>query len=341
MRTVSAGLIKSVLYSFERLGGDPTELMAICQINPSDLNNPEKRYREYLMKELLEEAARLSNDEHFGLHHGEHFQIAYLGVIGYMVFNVPTVGEEKEKFLKYQRVVGEGLVTTIDYDEEDVIIKIESQLEFSQDALRHCLEGCMVEHVNVIETATGKEMPPKSVHFSLPKPVDSSEHERIFRAPVYFNQEFTGLRFPKSYMNEEIATADPNLQFHFEKQADEILARLDNNETFTTKVSRIIMQKISASTVSIEEVAEAIPIGVRSLQRKLMDEDTNFQQLLDSVRKSMAIYHLQAMRHSVSEISYMLGFSEPSAFHRSFKRWTGFTPKRYRLENEAAAIPAY
>ena len=81
-------------------------------------------------------------------------------------------------------------------------------------------------------------------------------------------------------------------------------------------------------------MADQLNTGVRTLQRQLREEKTSYQELLNAVKKEMAIKHLKSGQMSISEIAYILGFSEPSVFHRSFKKWTGYTPKSFRrLDN--------
>ena len=139
--------------------------------------------------------------------------------------------------------------------------------------------------------------------------------------------------WPNAIMDLSIAQANPQLYQTFEHHAAEFLAAMNRPEAVSQTVVKHIFELIHSNEATIEGVAARMSIGVRTLQRKLSEEGGSFNNLLAGVKKGIAVRHLKSNELSIAEISYLLGFAEPSVFHRSFKKWTGHTPSDFRRQN--------
>ena len=119
---------------------------------------------------------------------------------------------------------------------------------------------------------------------------------------------------------------DPVLRGVLERHAEEIIARTPGLDNATGEIRRVIMSRILQGETEIRERARALGTSARSLQRRLSAAGTSFQNLIDSTRREAATRYLQDRKISIGEVAYLLGYSEPPAFHRAFKRWNGITP---------------
>ena len=115
-----------------------------------------------------------------------------------------------------------------------------------------------------------------------------------------------------------------------EDHAAAIVAAMPQTDSLAAKVRRAIASRISQGDVQIENVAHTLAMSTRSLQRRLAGEGVSYQELLDEVRRNAASSYLAQNRLAIGEVGYLLGYSEPAAFHRAFKRWHGVTPQAYR-----------
>lgn len=115
------------------------------------------------------------------------------------------------------------------------------------------------------------------------------------------------------------------------RNAQEVAARLPETHGVVADLRRILITRLAQGESDIESVARSVATSVRSLQRRLAAAGTTYQELLDSIRREAAGQFLAERALSVSEIGYLLGYSEPAAFHRAFKRWHGSTPQQFRL----------
>jgi AraC-like DNA-binding protein len=177
---------------------------------------------------------------------------------------------------------------------------------------------------------TGTDWTPREVCFQHDAPPDIQEHERIFRAPVKFNMPVSKLVFDQALLQLPLIEADPVLSAVLDRHAEELLAKLPRRGGLTDEVRALLRQAINGGDPSLEAVSQQLNLSPRTLQRKLKDEHTSHQDLLDEMRRDLSVRYLREPEMAICEVAYLLGFSEPSAFHRAFRRWTGTTPREYR-----------
>ncbi len=185
--------------------------------------------------------------------------------------------------------------------------------------------------LSYIKLLSNKNFHLHEVHFIHSKPTNTSEYERIFKCNVCFEKSTDALIFNSELLNIPVIEPNESLLSLFEKNAEEILETLTDN-TYKNMVTEIILEDINKCNFpSIETVAKKLLISVRSLQLYLHNDGTSYTKLVKEIRKSKAEKYLKDRNISIDDITYILGFSETSAFHRAFKSWTGVTPQQFRM----------
>lgn len=169
------------------------------------------------------------------------------------------------------------------------------------------------------------------VSFRHASPGDISEYQRIFQTDLKFAMPFNRLAFNAAYLDWPVLSSNANLLSFFEQQADAMLGTLNGGDRYTQKVAYLIAEHLKGELPKIDAIASELSISIRHLQRELQAEGTSFQKLLDQTRQELALRYLKDPTFSIHDIAFLLGFSAPSAFNRAFKRWTGKTPRCYRL----------
>ncbi len=140
------------------------------------------------------------------------------------------------------------------------------------------------------------------------------------------------LSFSKQLVDAPLTHANPELARINDQAVVDYLARFDRN-SITMQVRTKIIEGLHDGTPHQESIAHSLNVSLRSLQRKLNNEDTSFKTLLETTRRELALHYIRETHRSLGEITYLLGFSEPSNFTRAFKRWTGVSPIEYRANN--------
>jgi AraC-like DNA-binding protein len=181
---------------------------------------------------------------------------------------------------------------------------------------------------------TGFDWIPREVHFQHRRPDNISEHGRIFQSPVHFGKPGTQLIFDSSFLTMPLVEADLTLGSLLEKQAEELLAKFPREESdFVNQVRQLIRENLSSGETGMEIISRKLGSSSRTLQRKLKEQGASYQKLLEETQSEMSKFYLQQPEIAICEISYLLGFSQSSAFHRAFRRWTGLTPKAFRRKH--------
>ena len=135
---------------------------------------------------------------------------------------------------------------------------------------------------------------------------------------------------PARHLEEPVRSANPALLRVFEQHAERVLSQIEQPESATYEVARVIAARLKGAAPPLRDVARELAMSERNLQRALRNDGTSFQKLLDEVRRDLAINHLANPATSAGQVGFLLGFSEPSAFQRAFRRWTGKAPGAFR-----------
>ena len=162
-------------------------------------------------------------------------------------------------------------------------------------------------------------------------PPDIHEHVRIFKVLPRFQTRVNALELDSATMERRLLTTDPALSRIIERHAKASLASVaPASSELKERVRRVLVKGVAAGRCSIKTVAPELGLSERTLQRRLEEEGASFGDILDSVRRDLGLRYLEDGKLSLAEIAYLLGYSEPSPFHRAFKRWTGSTPHARR-----------
>ncbi|MBW1598850.1 AraC family transcriptional regulator [Streptomyces sp. JJ38] len=181
-----------------------------------------------------------------------------------------------------------------------------------------------------------RPVPLRRAEFAHPAPGHVLEYDLMFGAPCAFGTRRTALVFPRALLDAPVLQDEAGLRAFLRRAPDAILARSDFAGTASSQVRRLLGHALPGPLPSPEQIADLMAVSPQTLRRRLAAEGTSFQQVRDRTRRDHAIAVLAGGRSSIEQLSQELGFSEPSAFHRAFRRWTGSTPRAYqRGENHA------
>jgi AraC-like DNA-binding protein len=173
------------------------------------------------------------------------------------------------------------------------------------------------------------DLAPVSVTFTHPKPFCSAKYFEYFRSPVVFEAPANSLTLSIEAVDRKLSGANPQLAELTDQVMIDYLAELDH-DNITHKVKAIIIDQLPSGNVTDEGVAWELHMSSRKLQRQLRSVGTTFTTLLNEIRQDLAHRYLREQDISLTEIAFLLGFSESSVFSRAFKRWMGVTPSEYR-----------
>lgn len=311
-----------------RFGGDPDSIFGTAGIAPETIGKPTENLGLANYCALFEEAARQTHADNIGLWFGQQFQPSDLGMLGYVAVHSATLEAALQNFTElfpyHQSVTTMRVVKGQDLMRLEYRIDDGGIVRRRQDA-----ELSLGMFVNIFRHCHGASWAPQEVHFEHPKPEGWAEHEKAFDAPVYFGQQTNALLFRAEELDRPMPSADLRLL----QILRACLTGLGSGPTQVTLVSRIkslLRGKLPEGYPSLEQVADDLNLPIWTVQRRLADEGLSYKDLVEETRRELAMLYLEQRHVQLSELAFMLGYSELSAFSRAFRRWTGMSPKAWR-----------
>jgi AraC-like DNA-binding protein len=170
----------------------------------------------------------------------------------------------------------------------------------------------------------------KTVQVTHAAPEHRAEYDRVFRAPVVFNSGENAILVDEAWMNHRIALQPRYVFGILSEHADALLKSLEGSKSVRGCVESLLMPILHTGDTSMDTIASRLGLSRQTLLRRLKSEGTTFEKVLDELRRQLALGYLRGKKVSVNETAYLVGFSEPAAFSRAFKRWTGTSPRMMR-----------
>lgn len=276
------------------------------------------------------ECIRLSKDPLFGLHFGEALQLSALGVVGEVIKTSATVGSALELSFSLVSTITSTFQVSLSKSAGAFTVHFHAtndhwmeQLAYYQTLdllivfLIHELDGLLIRRIKPLRVAYWRE------------PTNPVELHRVFRCNSISIAPEVSITFDITYWNEPILSANYKLQQVLLKDFMKPVETLAPLRNLKTQIKDYLMRNAYLGVLSLEDTAGNFNMGVRTLQRRLKEEDCTFDTLVDEIRRTMAIGYIQSGSYPIKEVSMMLGYNDLSNFSRSFKRWTGVSPSEY------------
>jgi AraC-like DNA-binding protein len=333
--SVCVTVLSQMFLYLKSLDVDVDVFLRSIGIEPVSVKAPDCRIpiEKYLY--IQESAAEYTHDVSFGLHMGEYAEPGSWSILGYLMMNCATLGEALEKSGRYSRIIG-NLIDATAHLRFTRLQLVFNTPPYAPKMSRHCFESTFSSMMRMVRNLTGKPINPSEVTFIYSKPESICEYERVFCCPVLFDQKENSMTVELALANTPILMANPDLLAYFEAFAQDFLISMDCQKEFTRKVTKIILNHLDDESLTIQKVARDMALSVRTLQNRLENEGMVFSDLLRTIREKLAKKYLRE-DYTVEQITYLLGFSDPSVFRKAFKKWSGVTPREYREQTYSTA----
>jgi AraC-like DNA-binding protein len=327
---VIAAAATGVVEFIEANGGDVDRIFGDAGIAPDTAGSPTLKLELKSYCRLFEVASSVTKCDNFGLWFGNQFQPRDLGLWGYAAISSPTLGSALTTLVELFRYHQESSSMSVRRG-KDGLMRLEYQIE-APDIIerRQDAELSLGMFLNIFRDSLGQQWVPEEVHFEHPRPLDSHEHEKAFGAPVYFSLPRNALLFRPEILCEPMPRSDVKLMAMTQMCLKRLAGDKDKCASIIDRVKAVIRVKLSDGYPTLEDVAETLRITPSAIQRKLASEGLIYKELVEVMRRELAIAYMKQRHLPLSEIALLLGYSELSAFSRAVHRWTGQSPRAYR-----------
>ncbi len=298
-------------------------------LTPEGLAGPDARAPQAANDRVYEALTERARDPDFGLHFAERIDLDGFHVVGHLAVHSTTLGEALRRVAAHSRILHDSGRVEVETagDEASVFPGCRG---LPHDWPRQIAEFSAASVVVLGRRITGRAWTPRRVEFRHPRPPRASEHLRVFGVEPAFGQHETAVVLDRALLDLPVLGAAEGLATHLDVYAREVAARLPREDDLASRVHRSIAVELARGAPDIGAVAAQLGTTPRTLQRRLADQDTSFQALADVVRREFAERYLRDATLSLHEVGFLVGFSDPSNFHRAFRRWVGATPSEYR-----------
>lgn len=327
---VLASAATGIVEHIERRGGDIDSIFGNTGVSPAMAGSPTLPIKLACFCRLFEEAARQTGDENFGLWFGNQFRPHDLGLWGYLAVSSPTLGTALRNIIDTFPFHQQHSLLRL-APRNDGLLMLQYQIrapdivERRQDA-----DLSLGMFLNIFRECLGRGWTPETVYFEHPRPLDAEQHEAAFGAPACFSQPANALVFRPEVLKQPMPRRDPKMTAMMRACLEALGSKADDFEPLTDRVRMAVRTRLPDGWPSLEAISEDLRLSPAGIQRELARIGLTYKGLVQAVRRELALSYLRQRHLPLSEIAFLLGYSELSAFSRAMRRWTGRSPKSVR-----------
>jgi AraC-like DNA-binding protein len=326
---ISVAATTGLLEAITKAGGNPGQILHTLGLDRAVLSNSEGFIASSIVARILEEAARVTGDACFGLHFGEHYNPKNLGPLIYVVLNSSTIAVGLTNAERYLMIHNGAARMFLAVENERAYIR-HRLVDLEIEVPRQHNEYSMAVALNTFRMMAGSQWAPQEVQFAHEAPPQTSEHLRVFGAPVLFGCETNAFVVDREFLERQVPAADQRLYGILKQYLDRVLKEMPREDEMLAAIRRATAESMRDGVPRLEQLAKKVAMSPRTLERRMKEHGISFKKLLDDTRRRFALNYLKDRKHTLTDIAFLLGYSELSAFNRAFKRWTGRTPMDYR-----------
>jgi AraC-like DNA-binding protein len=336
---IGAGYAKGLLEFAVRKEADRATLLARSNLKAVDVEDLDNRIPLASYVALFEAGAELLQEPALALHYGQAVRIQEISIVGLICEACETtlaVGAQLNRYVRLVADDGSGasadLVRLMRRDDGiwmeavhwlSTVNRFVTEAEFSRLV---CNTRAMFANNADFQAMRF----PVAIEFAHQAPNHIAEYERIFQCPVAFGASSNAMQIDPRFLTLRQPPVNRYVFGVLSEHAEAMLESVKSARTTRAQVEGLLIPLLHQGEPSVERVADAMGLGQQTLYRKLKAEGTTFEKLLDELRHKMALHYLDGKKVSVNETAYLVGFSNPSAFSRAFRRWTGTSPGKRR-----------
>ena len=315
------------------LGANPDDLLSLVGKTREELSDQSCKLEADVYNAVIERAMLATGDSLFGLHSGENLSLQAAGLIVQIAHSAETVEEALQYCCEYANLGCKALPMSM--ETKGLQVKIcftpdPSWARKSSVCVNQTIYGHMAFTIREYQSLIQQNRFPEEILLSSSPPENEKELRRVLGNNISFHAEENSMVFSAEQVRKKVVTSDyallKVLLDHAEKRSQAM-----SPKKFSERVEQTLINMLAGGIPTIEAVASQLNMSVRTLQRKLAEENSSFKELTDKIRRDFAVKYVKRTDLSLGEVAYLLEYSDLSAFSRSFKRWTGMSPKSFRL----------
>jgi AraC-like DNA-binding protein len=329
--TIAICFVAAALERVRSLNIDIAPLLDRVGLSAALLQVPQARVSTRQYGELWRLVALTLDDEFFG-QDSRRMKAGTFAMICHAVLNCKSLGHALERSLRFYALILDDIGGKLVRAGGEAAIELHEKTPcgrvFAHEVLLMLLHG-------VACWLVGRRIPVLRAQFSYPEPAHSAEYRSMYSTQLSFGDAHTALVFQAAHLDLPIVQNEHTLKEFLRTAPENILVKYKNGSSLGARTRRRLRQSLPGPLPEFEILAAEMNLTAATLRRRLHDEGTSYQAIKDQLRRDLAISYLTHSDRGAMDIGLELGFSERSAFHRAFKKWTGASPGEFRRRLQA------
>jgi AraC-like DNA-binding protein len=325
-------------YIARSVGLDPFRMLRMAKLPPAVFDDPNMMISADSVGWLLEESARMSGQEAFGLLLAETRSLANLGMLALVLREEPTLRTAMQSGIRYLRLHNAGVQLRLDDAGDVVLLHVGANMQGGHGVWRQTIEMSTGIVLRVFRALSGNTFKPVKVTFTHERPASLEVHRRVLGTTIEFSQECNAMVCRRRDLDLPIPAADPRLNLEVKRWLDMQLANLRDEPA--QRARQIIRMLLPSGLCSVDHVAQHLGMHRRTLNRHLATEGESVTTIINAVRAELAEEYLANSKRRLYEVAELLGFSSAGDFSRWFRGQFGKTPSDWAAHSRQSAAAA-
>jgi len=327
-RSTSSAWVRGVASTFASQGLDVDALFKDAGLELSLLDKADQRWPTEQVSLLWQLAAERTGNQAIGLVNPHLARPDHYGIVGYAMMSSPDLLTGLGRLIRYLRIVSDAATISLVTEQGGSWVRLDL-LGGGREIPRQRYEYGVLTLLTFCRWMLGHPLRPQSALFSFPEPADVGPYVEAFGCPLLFNTKYNGFFVTEKDLSSKLPTAVPQLAELHDRMAGLALRQLETPQT-TRRGQEAVARRLQDGSPRRSQIASDLGLSDRTFQRRLSAEGTSFTDLVDETRRELAQRHLGDSHISLSEIVYLLGYSDQSTFFRASMRWFGRSPGEHR-----------
>jgi AraC-like DNA-binding protein len=337
---ISIVMVRGLMGELQRRGLDGTQLLQGFEIEPATLSDMRSMIEISKFEVMVSRAIKLTSDPGIGLSLGGNAPEHMLQLLGHLLLSASTPKEAFELFQRFSPLVVDDIRLSLVVRGAVAKVSFGWHGAVAEETLRFAADVTASMIIRVVRKFVGKEAFAHEVWFMHAEPPYGERYRQVFECPVRFGQHENALFGSAEILQTPQRHGDLTTSQLLRAAAEQLLAKLGTRASIVERLSARLRLESDLCNVDMAKIAREFGLTHRALRRRLQTEGASMSQVLEQARERLACEELRRPGASIRDTAERIGYSEPSAFFRAFKRWTGLTPAQYVRAVEEGNLPA-